>query len=59
MLKISVGQAIEAFAAIDEIRGQKTNKEVAKQLYFLRKKLSETVEFYNEIVESLSEILEF
>lgn len=48
MSKITVAKALEAYAAIDEIRGQKTNKDIAKKLYFLRKKLSDPVDFYNE-----------
>ena len=48
MVSITTGKALEAMAALEEIRGQRICKEKAKELYLLRKKLMEAYEFYRE-----------
>jgi len=44
----NVGQVIELLSAMEEIRGQKMNKQAAKALFDLRKKATETSNFFQE-----------
>lgn len=48
MITTTTARAVKAMQSLDEIRGQRVSKQTAKNLFHLRKKLSETVEFYLE-----------
>lgn len=54
-MKIKVKDAIELLPALDEIRGQKTSKQNAKDIFFLRKKAIEIIDFFQEQQKTIIE----
>lgn len=48
MIKTKVGNVIDTMAALEEIRGQRMPKGKAKELFFLRKAMEPSQEFFQE-----------